>query len=292
MLKIVERKKIWFSISLLIIIVGFAFMVTKGLNIGIDFKGGSKVVLELGDNFNKEEVDEIVKKYASDAVTNTVDATQYEIKALNLDSTNVSGIIDELKTKYELGDDVLVSQDEIGASIGQDLTKKSSIALLIAFASMLIYIAIRFEFTFGIASLVGLIHDILITLSIYAMFNVTINTPFIAAILTIIGYSINATIVIFDRVRENSKKSRRASNSEIVNKSINQTLRRCINTTITTLFTIVCVYIFVPSVREFAFPIIVGIVSGTYSSIFIAPSIWIVIKGKVHKKKVKVATAN
>ncbi|MBE6052060.1 MAG: protein translocase subunit SecF [Clostridium sp.] len=291
MLKVVERKKIWFSISLLVIIVGLGFMITQGLNIGIDFKGGSKIVLELGNDFDKQEVDEIVKKYASDAVTNTVDETQYEIKALNLDSANVSNIVNEVKEKYQLGDDVLVSQDEIGASIGQDLTEKSSIALLIAFASMLVYIAIRFEFTFGIASLVGLIHDILITLSIYAIFNITINTPFIAAILTIIGYSINATIVIFDRIRENSKKSRRASNIEIVDKSVNQTLRRCINTTLTTLFTIVCVYAFVPAVREFAFPIIVGILSGTYSSIFIAPSIWYVIKGRVHKKKTKVAVA-
>ena len=157
---------------------------------------------------------------------------------------------------------------------------------------MLIYIAIRFEFKSGIVALVALMHDVLITFSVYAIFDLTINSPFIAAILTIVGYSINATIVIFDRIRENEKKTRRKSHSEIANLSVNQTMKRSINTTLTTLFTIVSVYAFVPSVREFAFPIIVGIVSGGYSSVLIAPSLWVVIKGRKNSKnKVKEVVA-
>ncbi len=292
MVKIVEKKKIWFSISIAIIAIGMFCMAFKGLNIGIDFKGGSKVVLELGADFDKQEVDEVVKGYVSDAVTNTVDETQYQIKSTELDTETLSTLVDDLKEKYSLEDDIVVSQDEIGASIGKDLTQKSLTALAIAFVAMLIYIAIRFEFKSGIVALVALMHDVLITFSVYAIFDLTINSPFIAAILTIVGYSINATIVIFDRIRENEKKTRRKSHSEIANLSVNQTMKRSINTTLTTLFTIVSVYAFVPSVREFAFPIIVGIVSGGYSSVLIAPSLWVVIKGRKNSKnKVKEVVA-
>ena len=291
MVKLVEKKKIWFSISIAIIAVGIFFMATKGLNIGIDFKGGSKVVLELGDDFDKQEVDEVVKSHVGDAVTNTVDETQYQIKSTDLNSETLSELVDELKEKYSLEDEILVSQDEIGASIGKDLTEKSLTALGIAFVAMLIYIAIRFEVKSGLVALVALMHDVLITFSIYAIFDLTINSPFIAAILTIVGYSINATIVIFDRIRENEKKTRRKSSTEIANLSINQTMKRSIYTTITTLFTIVSVYVFVPSVREFAFPIIVGIISGGYSSVLIAPSLWVVIKNRKKSSKAKKAVA-
>lgn len=291
MVKLVEKKKIWFSISIAIIAVGIFFMATKGLNIGIDFKGGSKVVLELGNDFDKQEVDDIVKSKIGDAVTNTVDETQYQIKSTDLNSETLSELVDELKEKYSLEDEILVSQDEIGASIGKDLTEKSLTALGIAFVAMLIYIAIRFEVKSGLVALVALMHDVLITFSIYAIFDLTINSPFIAAILTIVGYSINATIVIFDRIRENEKKTRRKSSTEIANLSINQTMKRSIYTTITTLFTIVSVYIFVPSVREFAFHIIVGIISGGYSSVLIAPSLWDVIKSRKKSSKAKKAVA-
>lgn len=291
MVKIVEKKKIWFSISIIIIALGLIFTATRGLNIGIDFKGGSKVVLELGSDFNKDEVDAIVKEYCSDAVTNTVDETQYQIKSTDLDSEKLDKIMGDIKEKYPTDEDILISQDEIGASVGEDLTKKSLTALSISFVAMLVYIAIRFEVKSGFVALAALIHDVLVTLSVYAIFNLSINSPFIAAILTIVGYSINATIVIFDRIRENSKKTRRKSTSEIANMSVNQTMRRSIYTTITTLFTIVSVYIFVPSVREFAFPIIIGILSGGYSSILIAPSLWVVVKEHKSKSKTKKAVA-
>lgn len=288
MLKIVEKKKIWFCISLAVIIIGIGFMLFKGLNFGIDFKGGTKVILAYEDGFNKEEADKIVKEYIVDAVTNTIGENQYEIKSSKLDSDALEKAFEDLKENESVTE--MVSEEAVGASVGSDLTKTSIIALSVAFIAMLAYIAFRFEFRFGIAALMALMHDVLITLSIYAVFNVTINTPFIAAILTIIGYSINATIVIFDRIRENSKGLRRSNVEEVVNKSISQTMARSINTTITTLFTIGAVLLFVPSVRMFSFPITVGILTGTYSSIFIAPSLYCVIKNKFSgKKKVSVA---
>lgn len=283
MLKVVEKKKIWFSISLVIIAIGLAFTIIRGLNFGIDFVGGTKLVVSYEDGFDKEATDKEVKNYANDAVTNTINDDEYEIKSKNLDSTTVNQLVAKLQSDYKVVE--IVSQDEVGASFGKDLTKNSLIALGLAFIAMLIYIAYRFEFKFGIAALVGLIHDVLITIAIYAIFDIAINTPFVAAILTIVGYSINATIVIFDRIRENIKISRRSNIDDVVNKSINKTIARSINTTITTLFTIGAVLILVPSVRSFTLPITVGILSGTYSSIFIAPSVYSLMKNKFGSKK-------
>lgn len=285
MLKIVEKKKIWFSISIIIIAIGFGFMFTRGMNFGIDFKGGTQVVINMGKEFNKEDVDKIIVNYSKDATTNEVNGTELQIKAKDLDTNQVDQIFKALKEKYDLKDDALVSQNQIGASVGSDLTKNAIIALVIAVICMLIYVAIRFEFSFGIAAIVALLHDVLITISVYTIFGITINTPFIAAILTIVGYSINDTIVIFDRIRENRKKLRGKTNNEIADISITQTMSRSINTTLTTLITIVCVYIFVPTVRDFAFPLIVGIASGACSSIFIASPIWCMITNHQKNKK-------
>ena len=259
MLRIVEKSKIWISLSLIFIIVGLGFMFTRGLNFGIDFKGGTQVVFDFGKPFDKAAVDKIVKGYAEDALTNTVNGDQYEIKSSKLDSKKVNEIFDTLKKDYGLKQDALVA--------------------------MLIYIAIRFEFKFGVAALTALIHDILVTLSVYAIFNIPVNAPFIAAILTIIGYSINDTIVIFDRIRENSKTMRTAPTIEVADKSLTQTMSRSINTTLTTLITIIAVNVFVPAVRDFSFPLVIGIATGAYSSIFIASPTWVWLKNKASKKK-------
>ncbi|MFU7516882.1 protein translocase subunit SecD [Clostridium sp. HCS.1] len=285
--KVIEKTKIWFVLSLIVIIVGLGFTVSKGLNFGIDFLGGTKMVVELGEGFNKPEADEIVKALVPDAVTNEAADTQYEIKSRDLDSSKVSEVFKALQDKYSLEDEALLSQDEIGASVGKELTRNSIIALLVACLAMLVYIVIRFKMDYGIAAIVALVHDILITISVFAIFNIPVNTPFIAAILTIVGYSINDTIVIFDRIRENSKSMRRASATEIANKSITQTMSRSINTTLTTLITITAVNIFVPTVREFSFPLIIGIAAGAYSSIFIASPVWVLLRHREEKKSNK-----
>lgn len=285
MFKIIEKSKIWFSISLAIILIGVVLMCTRGLNFGIDFKGGTKLVVELGDNFDKVEVDNIVKEYASDAVTKTVEGTQYEIKSTELDETKTAELFDALKEKYTLDDSALVSETQIGPSVGKELSRNAIIAVLVACVAMLVYIAIRFEFTFGVAAIGALIHDVLITLSVYAIFDIPVNSSFIAAMLTIVGYSINDTIVVFDRIRENNHSMRRSNPAEIANKSINKTLARSINTSLTTLIIIGAVNVFVPTVREFSFPLLIGIAAGAYSSIFIASPIWVILKNKMNKKK-------
>ena len=283
---IVQKTKIWFVLSSILILIGLGFTVSRGLNFGIDFQGGTKMVVNLGEGFNKVEADEIVKALVPDAVTNEAADTQYEIKAKELDSSKVSEVFKALQDKYNLEDDDLLSQDEIGASVGKELTRNSIIALVIACLAMLVYIAIRFKMDYGIAAIIALVHDLLITVSVFAIFNIPVNTPFIAAILTIVGYSINDTIVIFDRIRENSKNMRRASSTEIANKSLTQTMSRSINTTLTTLITITAVNIFVPTVREFSFPLIIGIAAGAYSSIFIAAPTWVLLRNREDKKSV------
>lgn len=288
MLKIIERTKIWFSISIIIILIGMTFLVTKGLNFGIDFNGGTIVTIEMGKDFNqkqKEEADKIIHKYDANATSYIANTTQLDIKSNSLTSDSINKIFSELKTKYKLEEKSLISQTNVGPSIGNELKTKAVKALLFATVAMLIYIGIRFEIKFGIAAILALIHDILITLSVYAIFDIPVNSPFIAAILTIVGYSINDTIVIFDRIRENTKKMRGKDVGEIANISVNQTMSRSINTVLTTLFTIIAVYVFVPAVRDFTFPLIIGILSGAFSSIFIASPIWVILK-KTKKKAV------
>lgn len=291
MLKIVEKTKVWFAISIITIVVGMIALGVKGLNYGIDFQGGTVVTIEMGKNFNqqvKEEADTIIKKYDSQALTYIANETQLEIKSNNLNGDSISKMFNELKGKYKLEEKALLSQNNVGPSVGNELKKKTVNALLVATAAMLIYVGFRFEIKFGISAILALVHDVLVTIGVYAIFQIPVNSPFIAAMLTIIGYSINDTIVIFDRIRENRKKMRGKNITEIVNTSVTQTMSRSINTSLTTLITIVAVYIFVPSVREFAFPLIIGIVSGAYSSIFVASPIWVLLK-KYEKNRKKVA---
>ena len=184
-------------------------------------------------------------------------------------------------------DDAFIKSEKFGPSVGEEIRRNAYLSIAIATALMLLYITVRFEFRFGLAAVAALIHDVLIGLSVYAIFRLQVNSSFVAAILTIVGYSINDTIVLFDRVRENRKSMKRGEYEELIDSSINQTMTRTINTSITTLVAILCLYIFgVTAIREFALPLLVGVVVGTYSSIFIASPAWyeMMIRDKHHKR--------
>lgn len=284
-MSIVKKYKLWFSISILIVLIGVGLFFYRGVNIGIDFVGGTTVSINIGKDFNKLEIDEILSKYTSNAVTKKVNETQLEIRSKDFSVDKVKEFFNDIKQKYQLDDSALLSQNEIGESVGKELTNRALIALAIATACMLFYIIIRFEILFGIAAIIALLHDVLITLTAYSIFYVPINSPFIAAILTIVGYSINDTIVIFDRIRENKKLYTQKSDEFIAELSLKQSFSRCINTSLTTIVIILAVYIFVPSVREFSFPILVGMISGTYSSLFIATPIWVLLSSLKSKSK-------
>ncbi|MBL4935141.1 protein translocase subunit SecF [Clostridium sp. YIM B02515] len=294
MLKIIEKTWLWFGLSIAVILAGVVGLAVNGLDYGIDFKGGTIVRIDMKKDFNKSDVDAIIKKYDTDALTNKSvpqgkTAPELEIKSNTLTGENIANLFKEIKDKYELKDSDLINQDTVGASIGNELKQKAMLALALATIAMLIYIGIRFEFNFGAAAIIALLHDVLITLGVYALFKVPVDSAFIAAMLTVIGYSINDTIVVFDRIRENQKYMRRNNITELANASITQTMTRSVNTVLTVMITITAVYIFVPSVRNFAFPLIIGIASGCYSSIFIASPIWVMLKKRT--KRVRAGSA-
>lgn len=283
MLKIIENTKWWFAFSLTIIAIGLVMLVYRGsLNLGIDFRGGSIIQLNMTKDFDKGEVDNLLSQYTSEYESNKANNnTEYYVKVKSgaIKNEDVSSFVKAVQDKFGTGV-ALISYDDIGPSVGNDLKQKAIVSLSIAIAAMLVYVGIRFEIKFGAAAVIALVHDVLITLCVYIIFNIPINLSFIAAMLTIIGYSMNDTIVIFDRIRENLQGMRRAPVNEVVNVSISQTIVRSIYTVTTTLITTTCVYIFVPiaSVREFALPLIIGIASGCYSSIFIASPFWVIFR--------------
>jgi len=289
--KIIEKTKIWFTISIIITIIGIGSLAIKGLNYGIDFKGGTLITLNMNQQFDKNDINEIIDKYAKERYSTKIANEGKEIEIIVqegvLDEEKTNALIDEIKAKYSLEDSALIGKESIGATVGNELKKKAALALGVSSIAMLIYITARFEFSYAAAAIIALLHDVFITVSFYSIFGIQVNTPFIAAILTIVGYSINDTIVIFDRIRENVKKNRRMSSAEVANISITETMTRSINTSLTTLITIVAVYIFVPSIREFSLPLIVGIACGAYSSIFIASPLWVIFKNAKQKKKAK-----
>jgi preprotein translocase subunit SecF len=293
-LKIIEKTKIWFAISIIIIVAGFVGLGVNGLNLGLDFTGGTVVRVDMGKDFDKAEADAIVLKYAKDAVTNKAipegkTTPEYEIKSNKISGEDVATMYNELKTKYSLKESSSVDTNYTGGTISNEIKRNAMIALALATIAMLIYVGIRFEFNFGVAAILALVHDVLITFGVYALFKVPVDSAFIAAMLTVIGYSINDTIVVFDRIRENQKYFRGKDVAELANASITQTMTRSINTVLTVLITITAVYIFVPSVRNFAFPLIIGIASGCYSSIFIASPIWVLLKKRSSKAKRAIA---
>ena len=286
MYKIIEKTKLWFAISIIIILIGVFFMSTKGLNWSIDFKGGTIVSVNMDKAFDKSEVDIIVKKYAKDATSVTVNNTIIEIKSAELTTEKVNTMFKELKEKYKLKDSGPVSQRTIEASLGAHTKNNAILSIIIANILILLYIGWRFEFKFGVSAIIALVHDVLITVSVYAIFQIPVDTAFIAAILTVLGYSMSDTIVVFDRVRENQKFMRSASVGELANASITQTFRRSIFTVLTVVITLTSVFVFVPAIRNFSIPLLVGIISGCYSSIFIATPMWVILKNRSSKKVV------
>ena len=261
-----------------------------GINAGVDFTGGSMLTYKVGEDFDVKDVETALKDAgitdAQIAKTGSGEDTQLEIRAKDLGDASEDrrmALEDELKAKYANLD--FVTLETVGATAGRDLIGNAVKSCLIVFVCLLIYIAIRFDLYSGVAALVALLHDILIMCSFMVFMRAfyQVNTSFIAALLTIIGYSINNTIIIFDRIRENSRLLAYKGDTHkiVVEASVRQTLTRTVNTTITTLITLVVLYILgVDSIREFVFPLIVGMIAGVYSSVMLSGQIWAVWKDK------------
>lgn len=278
-IKVMKNSKIFAAISGIIIAAGLVILLMSGFNLGVDFTGGTILTVDVGQEFDTATVEGVVKEYADDysvAVSEDTKAViKLQIKEGTEDTNAVNGaIIDGIAAEYPNA--VWESEDSVGGIASSELTRNAFISVLIACVAMLIYIWIRFELLSGFAALVALIHDVAIMSAVVLLLGVQVNSAFIAAILTIVGYSINDTIVVFDRIRENGRRMKGSLRGMLVDRSISETIVRSLNTSITTLFTITALYIFgVTSIKEFALPLIVGILSGTYSSIFIAAPFWV-----------------
>ena len=266
-----------------------------GINVGIDFSGGMSMQYTMGEAVTQSDIEGVLngiglKDYAVSVQGTGKDSINIRIKAIDEDGVQgvQASITEALQAKYPNAA-IYGDVNYVGPVAGATLLRNAFLSVLIAALCMLIFSAIRFDFNSGAAAVLGLVHDVLIMLSFMVILRsfVQMNSSFIAAMLTIVGYSINNTIIIFDRIRENARKMPSSTpRVDVVNRSIKECLGRTINTTLTTLVTIVCLYIFgVSSIREFALPIIVGIISGVYSANMINGYVWAFLEEKKRAKK-------
>jgi preprotein translocase subunit SecF len=299
---IVKHTKKYIVSSASIALVGLLVVLIFGFHLGIDFTGGTVLKINIGNTLEQTGVYET---YTSQIETvledNGLSLSLKQQEGVGEDASimirfqDIKGyseqqmqtVIDEVKadiiTVLSLQEEQVEDSQRIGPSATASLVLNALFAVLFATILILIYIAIRFELLSGLTAVLALVHDVIIMLALVAVFRLQINSAFVAALITIIGYSINDTIVVFDRIRENRQKEsyKEKTNSDIVNISIRETLVRTLNTSVTTLIVITILAIFsVPAIREFAIPIIFGLISGTYSSIFIAAAIWAKVSDK------------
>jgi preprotein translocase subunit SecF len=278
------KKMLWFIISLVIIIPGIVSIMINGLNFGIDFAGGNLIQVQFQQETNVDTIRSAVNESGiSDALVQESDENSYIIKTKVIDEKQESLLLTSLTNN--VGEYEIMRNEGVGPSIGSELRKAGLISLFLALALMVVYITIRFELSFAIAAILALCHDVLITVGIFSILQFEVNSEFIAAVLTVVGYSINATIVIFDRIRENLKAIKKDSLENIVNLSIKQTMARSVNTTITVLFVIVALLIFGgETIRNFNIVLLTGVISGLYSSVFLAGNFWLVVRNLKGKK--------
>ncbi|MCJ7666083.1 MAG: protein translocase subunit SecF [Actinobacteria bacterium] len=289
----IGKRKIWFTISLVVIIAGVSgYFIQGGFNFGIDFLGGTMIEVEFDRDTSISEIrDVLVDNGHGGSIIQHTEGNKYIVR-IKAEEIGKSIEFDE-KTRIlnELDDNIginpqLLQDRTVNPGFGSVLIRNALIAMAVSLAGILIYVWIRFELRFGITAIAALAHDVLVTLGVYAILNREINTSTIAALLTIIGYSLNDTIVVFDRIRENSPKAKTLGYSDMVNQSVNVTLTRSINTSITTLFPIILLLILgTTALKDFALALTIGIISGTYSSIFFASPILVVWNNRFSKYK-------
>ena len=277
-------------ISSFLIILSLGLLIFKGLNFGVDFKGGTLIEIRtsknnsnislIRDSFNQMSLGNVnVKQFGNE--------TDFIIK-FDKKNSNDSGFIQNIKNKLSssIGDEFSFRRVEnVGPKVSSELLKSGVIAIALSLAAMLFYIWVRFEWQFSIGAILALFHDVIITLGLFSLLNLEINLSIVAAVLTIVGYSMNDTVVIFDRVRENLKKYSDIKIFELTNISINETLSRTIITSVTTLLALLSIYIFGGEIlKGFSLAMILGVIFGTYSSIYIANPI--LVKLKVSQKTI------
>ena len=287
MFSIVKNYKIFFSITIIFLLIGFGSIVTRGFNLGIDFTCGSIVDLTFENPVNVAQIRDVLKEHDmgnsiiqlenSDGKT---EANSVLIRTGVVEDTELRATMNDLQSK--LGNYQIQRVEQVGATIGSELVQQAAMAIVLSWVLMIAYITFRFEFKFAIAAIIALIIDVLVVLSYFSLFQMEMDSSFVAALLTVVGYSVNGTIVIFDRIRENLKIHRRSESlGEMVDNSIWQCMTRTIYTVATSLFAIVSIFLFGgETIHNFSFAMLVGFASGAYTSIFLAGPMWMFLKNK------------
>lgn len=296
-LKVIKHRKLYLGISAAMVLISLISLFTIKLNLGVDFKGGELIQLKYSKKIDQNAVNSTLNSLIGKIPQMKAKRVQFSdtdntviIRTEQMSGIQKAKVMSELK--QNTGKFEVVKNETVGAVIGKELTANAFQALLIGSILIIIYITVRFEFIYAIAGIVALIHDVIIAFGVITMLRYEIDTPFIAAILTILGYSINDTIVVFDRIRENIKKNRSGRNKvsmsfgEIIEKSINQVFTRSIYTSLTTLFSVIVLLILGgDTLKTFSMTLFVGMLVGTYSSVFVAsPLVYIMKKGKDEPK--------
>ena len=290
-----KYSKLWFAISIAITVLGLFCMFTKGFNFGIDFTGGTIIDMRFERQVTLTEIRDVLKGYDLDNATiqlsgeaSNVEASEdVMIRTVDLEEDQRKAIMSSLNDK--VGPYTVLREEKVGATIGGELITDAVMATVISWILIIMYVSYRFEWRFGVSAILALIHDILIVLTIFSFTQKQVDSSFVAAILTIVGYSINDTIVIFDRIRENQRLHFRKGGdlNELANRSIYQTLTRSLYTVFTVLFTTFALYFFGgDTTKDFSFALLVGFSCGSYSSIFIASPLWVLMRKKFPVKHV------
>lgn len=291
---IIGKRKIWYAISSLLIIASLFFMVTRGFNMGIDFTGGTIMDLRFEKAVNINDVRAVLNEYdlsnstiqLSGENSSSTESENVMIRTVDLEEQERKEVMAALTDK--LGAYQVLREEKVGATMGTELIMNAVYATIISWLLIIAYVSYRFEFKFGISAVLGLAHNVIIVLGAFALTQRQIDSSFVAALLTIIGYSINDTIVIFDRIRENLKLHFRKNGDivELVNTSIYQTMTRSIYTVSTVLFATFALYFFGgDTTKDFAFALLIGFFCGAYTSIFIASPLWVTFRRYSDKKR-------
>lgn len=278
-IKFIENRKKWYIVSAVIIIAGLISMMVQGVNFGIDFTGGNMMDLSFSENTTIDDMRAFMDSQEFRYSIQEAGESKYILRTEEIDETTSSALIESMEEEF--GSIAVERNEKVSASIGEELTRNALMALGIAAVLMIIYITFRFEFFFGIAAVLALMHDVLITVGIFSIFQIEVDSAFVAALLTIIGYSINDSIVIFDRIRENLNKKMKKTDEQVVDLSINQTLFRSISTSLAVIIVLLSLlFIGGTTIRGFVLAMLIGSVFGAYSSIFIASPLWIDMTAK------------
>ena len=286
---IVRNWKIFFAITIIGLMIGYGSMIFRGFNLGIDFTGGSIMDLKFEKAVQVAQVREVLGKHnlggaiiqleSNDSAATSSQGVLIRTPVIaDNDRTTVMQDMEKSLGKFEIR-----RVENVGATIGGELIQQAAIAIFLSWVLMVLYITIRFQLNFALAAIIALIVDVSVTLSWFSLLQLEVDSTFVAALLTVVGYSVNGTIVIFDRIRENLKVHRRTETvTDMIDNSIKSTLTRTIYTTITTLFAIVAIFLFGgETIHNFSFAMLVGCCSGAYTSILLAGTIWLFLQ---HKK--------